>query len=125
MVMIIEDDEIQRYAMAALFEFKNLPVLPAENGQIALELLEHKTPSLILLDLVMPVMDGFEFLSHFQEKAEWRSIPIIVLTAKELSTEEYAHLNHYVKTIVSKKAYNQEQLIVQIDQLITESLSVC
>ena len=124
-VMIIEDDEIQRYAMTALFEFKNLQVLQAENGQIALQHLEHKTPSLILLDLVMPVMDGFEFLSHFQEKVEWRSIPIIVLTAKELSTEEYAHLNHYVKTIVSKKAYNQEQLILQIDQLITESLSVC
>jgi signal transduction histidine kinase len=125
MVMIIEDDNVQRHTMVALFEFKNLQVLSAENGQVALQLLEHKKPSLILLDLVMPVMDGFEFLSHFQEKAEWRSIPIIVLTAKELSTEEYAHLNHYVKTIVSKKAYDQEQLILQIHQLISESLSIC
>jgi len=121
LVMLVDDEEGHRITMATILELKGLKVFQAENGQVALEHLERKKPTLILLDLSMPVMDGFEFLTHLQTKETWRSIPVIVLTSKELSAKEQAHLNKSVETILNKKAFNQEQLVWQIHELIAES----
>lgn len=121
LVMLVDDEEGHRITMATILEFKGLNVFQAENGQVALEHLERKKPSLILLDLSMPVMDGFEFLTRLQKKEKWRSIPVIVLTSKELNAEEEARLNKSVETILNKNAYNQEKLVLQIHKLIAES----
>ncbi len=121
LVMLVDDEEGHRITMATILELKGLKVFQAENGQVALEHLERKKPTLILLDLSMPVMDGFEFLTHLQTKEKWRSIPVIVLTSKELSAKEQAHLNKSVETILNKKAFNQERLVWHIHELIAES----
>ncbi|HDN27351.1 MAG TPA: response regulator [Thioploca sp.] len=68
----------------------------------------------------MPVMDGFEFLEHLYQNEKWRSIPVVVLTGVELTPEEHARLNNYVKTIFSKQAYSEEELVLHIHQLIAE-----
>ncbi len=96
---------------------------------MALEHLEHKKPALILLDLNMPVMDGFELIDHLQNHEKGCLIPIIVLTAKELTAkeltakeltaEEQAYLNQHVEIVFHKKPYNQDELILHIHQLIT------
>ena len=86
---------------------------------MALEHLEHKKPVLILLNLNMPMMDGFEFIEHLQNHEKGCLIPIIVLTAKELTAEEQAYLNQHVEIVCHKKPYNQDELILHIHQLIT------
>ena len=91
---------------------------------MALEHLEHKKPTLILLDLTIPIMDGFEFIAHLQNDEKWHDTPIVVLTARQLSAEELAQLNQHVETIFNKKALNQEDLVLSIHQLISESASV-
>lgn len=121
LVMVVDDEEFVRKAMSALLETKGWRVFQAENGQIALENLDDTKPALILLDLKMPVMDGFEFVKRLQENEKWRSTPIVVLTARHLSAEEQAQLNNYVETIFSKESYEKDELILHIHKLISTS----
>ena len=77
-------------------------VSEAENGRVALERVAENRPALILLDLMMPDMDGFEFAAELHRHAEWRSIPIVVLTAKDLTPDELLRLNGNVHAILDK-----------------------
>lgn len=118
-VMLIEDDYILRTAMADVLTHKGWKVLQAENGQIALERLKKEKPIFILLDLEMPVMDGFEFLTHLRQHQEWQTIPVIVLTASPLSAEQHAQLNQHVETIFRKESYDKEELLNYINSLVS------
>ncbi len=122
-VMVIEDEEFYRRSLTERLKLQGWQVFQAENGQVALEHLNHKKPTFILLDLNMPVMDGFEFLARLQENPKWRSTPVIVMTAKNICAEEQAYLNQYVETVFKKDAYNQDDLTLQIHQLIAQSTS--
>ncbi len=124
LVMVVDDDEIFRESLAYMLKAQGWRFFQAENGKVALEHLEHKKPTLILLDLTMPIMDGFEFIAHLQNDEKWHDTPIVVLTARQLSAEELAQLNQHVETIFNKKALNQEDLVLSIHQLISESASV-
>jgi signal transduction histidine kinase/ActR/RegA family two-component response regulator len=121
LVMVVEDEEFFRKMMVHVLELEGWRVFQAENGQVALEHLDDKKPDLILLDLLMPVMDGFEFLVKLRKQEKWRSIPVVVLTARDMTADEHARLNHYVETIFLKEAYKQEDLIIQLHQLISDS----
>jgi len=121
MVMVIDDDTMQRNFFRLLLENLGLQVLSAEDGQVALSHLEQKKPALIILDLNMPVMDGFEFLEHLQNNDQWRYIPVIVLTSRNLSAEEHARLNQHVETIFQKEDFPQEELILRIHQLVNHA----
>src|SRR5262245_64601706 len=72
---------LQRRAL----EKEGWSVAEAENGRVGLERLAERVPALILLDLMMPVMDGFEFVVEARKNEAWRSVPIVVVTAKDLS----------------------------------------
>ena len=85
-----------------ILEKEGWKVSEAENGRAALECMERERPSLILLDLMMPEMDGFEFAARVRQHPEWRSIPIVVVTAKDLTAEERRRLNGYVETILQQ-----------------------
>lgn len=121
LVMIVDDEEYMREALAMILEKEGWRVFLAENGQVALEHLNDKKPSLILLDLNMPVMDGFEFLTHLRENTQWLSLPVIVLTAEQLSAEQQVFLNSRVALTVQKDQHSRSELISQIHQLITGS----
>jgi len=121
LVMVVEDEEFFRKMMVHVLELEGWRVFQAENGQVALEHLDDKKPDLILLDLLMPVMDGFEFLVELRKQEKWRFLPVVVLTARDMTADEHARLNHYVETIFLKEAYKQEELIVQLHQLISNS----
>src|SRR5262249_2894395 len=71
-------------------------VTAAANGRVALDRLAEHRPGLILLDLMMPEMDGFEFIEALRARPEWRGIPVVVLTAKELSPEDRRRLTGVV-----------------------------
>jgi CheY-like chemotaxis protein len=85
-VLVVEDDEDIRAAIAEILEGEGYDVVVAANGSEALDELQHmRRPSLILLDLMMPVMNGHEFLARIRETPKWQGVPVLVLTA--VSTE--------------------------------------
>ena len=95
-------------------------VATAENGALALEQVSQNSPDLILLDLMMPVMDGFEFLFEFRRQKAHRSIPVIVVTAKDLNDDERLLLNGGVRQIVEKGVLKREELLEQVREFVNQ-----
>jgi CheY-like chemotaxis protein len=75
-----------------------------------LEAVAVEMPGLILLDLMMPEMDGFTFLEEFRKTPAARAVPVVVLTAKDLTAEDRARLNHSVERVLQKGAHAEEEL---------------
>jgi len=119
MVMLVEDDTMTREIMASRLREQGWRVFKAENGKVALEQLEGKKPSLILLDLLMPEMDGFEFVARLRNNPNWRTIPVIVLTSTKLSLRDQARLTGNVEIIFQKEAQSRECLLELISQQLT------
>ena len=117
-VLLIEDDEPTREMMRALLTREGWNVVEASNGRVALECMETACPDLILLDLMMPEMDGFEFAQRLRERPEWQAIPVIVLTAKDITETDRLRLNGYVERVVQKGAWDQDALLREISGLV-------
>jgi CheY-like chemotaxis protein/anti-sigma regulatory factor (Ser/Thr protein kinase) len=124
LVMIVEDDTVTRELMANMLKSEGWRVFKAENGKVALEHLEDKKPALILLDLLMPEMDGFEMIKHLRHNPKWRSIPVVVLTATKLSSEDQARLHGYVETIFQKEGNNRDEILIKIQQQLVDATAV-
>ncbi len=118
LIMLVEDDLMSREIMATRLKDQGWRVFKAENGKVALEHLEDKKPVLILLDLLMPEMDGFEFVARLRQNPKWQSIPVVVLTATNLSVQDQLRLHGYVETIFQKEACGREELLDMIHQQI-------
>jgi len=116
LIMIADDDAMIRKTMTAILENQNWKVFQAENGKVALEQLDNKKPAVILLDLSMPVMNGFEFIERLQRNEKWHSIPVVVLTSKNLTIKERVYLNQHVESIFPKN--NSNALISHLHKLI-------
>ena len=121
-VLIVEDDATTREMLRRIVEIEGWATAEAENGRVALARMLETPPDLILLDLMMPEMDGFEFITHLRRREEWRSIPVVVVTAKDLTTEDHLRLNGYVEKFVQKGAFSREQLLHEIRALIESCL---
>jgi CheY-like chemotaxis protein/anti-sigma regulatory factor (Ser/Thr protein kinase) len=119
-VLMVEDDPATRAITRKILEKEGWKVTDAENGRHALECMERELPSLILLDLMMPEMDGFEFANRVRQRPEWRLIPIVVVTAKDLSAEERRVLNGSVETILGKTGGSREKLLKQVRDLVAK-----
>ena len=119
-VLLVEDDSATRELTRAILEKEGWHVSEAENGRVALDQMERQRPRLILLDLVMPEMDGFEFVVRVRDKPEWRLIPIVVLTAHDLSLEERRRLNGHVETILHKSGDSREALLQQLRDFLED-----
>ncbi|MDM8565050.1 response regulator [Candidatus Halobeggiatoa sp. HSG11] len=122
LVMVIEDDIVIREIMNDMLKTEGWRVFKAENGKVALEHLEDKKPSLILLDLLMPEMDGFEFIARLRNDEKWHSIPVVVLTSAKLSASDQAHLHGYVDGIFQKESYNSEDLFEVIRKQVAAAI---
>jgi DNA-binding response OmpR family regulator len=95
-VLVVEDDKDIRDMMRRALEMDGWKVAEAENGRVALTRVEASRPDLILLDLMMPEMDGFEFVEALRRKDAWSGIPVVVVTAKDLSATDRARLDGHV-----------------------------
>jgi CheY-like chemotaxis protein len=104
----------------AILEKEGWRVNEAENGRVALECMERERPRLILLDLMMPEMDGFEFVARMHQKPEWRLIPIVVLTAYDLTIDDRRRLNGYVETVIKKSCDSRETLLHQLRDFLND-----
>ncbi len=122
-VLLVEDDQATREMMVRTLEKSDWVVNEAGNGREALEQLAQAKPRLILLDLMMPVMDGFEFLLEMRANSEWQNIPVIVLTAKDLTEEDRRMLSSRVEQIVEKGACAHEQVVNLIRQVMDHTLT--
>jgi len=121
-VMVVEDDAITREMMIRMLHKVGCKVLEAENGLAALQHLETVKPDLILLDLMMPQMDGFEFILQLRQHETCSSIPVVVLTAKDITVEDRLWLNNRVDTVFQKSAYNREELLIELRQLLVRAV---
>ncbi len=121
LVMVVEDDPVTRERVSVSLKESGWRVFKAENGQVALDHIEERKPALILLDLLMPVMDGFEFVQHLRDNPQWREIPVIVLTSTKLSARDQAQLNGYVESIVKKEHYTGNFLLEHIRLLVGQA----
>ncbi len=117
-ILLVEDDVASRSMMRRMLEKSGWSVVEAENGSMGMVRLEELRPELIILDLMMPVMDGFEFAAALRGRDDWRDIPVIVLTAKDLSRAEREQLDGSVKRVIQKGAVSLESLSDEIRRLV-------
>jgi PAS domain S-box-containing protein len=122
-VLMVEDDPATRSMTRKILEKEGWKVTEAENGRQALERMAQERPSLILLDLMMPEMDGFEFAEQVRRHPEWRTIPIVVVTAKDLTAKDRRRLNGYVETILCKAGDSRAALLNQIRDLLANCVA--
>lgn len=113
-LLVVEDDPTTRVMVRRMVERAGWEVDEAENGRVALERMEQHTPDLVLLDLMMPEMDGFAFVETMRAREAWQEIPVVVLTAKELTTAERERLNRRVERILQKGALQQDVLLTEL-----------
>ena len=117
-VLVVEDDLATREIIRRIIERENWILDEAENGIIGLQQVSQNPPDLILLDLMMPEMDGFEFIEHLRQNPDWKSIPTVVLTAKELTAQDRQRLSGSVESIIQKGSYTGEELLKEVRNLI-------
>ncbi len=116
-VLMVEDDASQRERMLGWLERPQWIVREAANGREALNLLRGEKPDVILLDLMMPEMDGFEVVAALQGDKDWRDIPVIVITSLDLNAKDRERLNSGVESVLVKEKFRPEDLVERIRQL--------
>jgi len=117
-ILLVDDDRLNRDMMARMLDGFGWQIIKAENAKIALQLLQSLQPNLILSDLRMPEMDGFEFIKHLQQNETWAAIPVVVLTANDLTAEEHLLLDNHVDRVLQKGSYNRNELLSELRQVI-------
>lgn len=114
-VLVVEDDPAARVNIRSSLEKVNWNVTEAENGLIGLEAIQNKKFDLVLLDLMMPVMDGFEFLHKLRDSnSPSAGTPVIVITAKDLDAKDRARLTGSVDEIIAKSGRSIEQIMGEV-----------
>jgi CheY-like chemotaxis protein len=121
-VLVVEDDADSREVMCRILDRAGCTVSTAGNGIEALASLKESRPDLILLDLMMPEMDGFEFLSLVRENEEWRDLSVVIVTARDLSKEDIGRLNGQVQQVLLKGSVSGTDLLREIQNQLNVSL---
>ena len=117
-VLVVDDDEATRLVLRRHLQHNNWTVTTASNGRVALECLAEERPDIILLDLMMPEMDGFQFLEHLRADASTSSIPVVVISAKDMDDEERSQLNGHVSRVIDKRGQASTALLPEVTRLV-------
>ena len=121
-VLVVDDDAAIRGLLRRILEDEGYTVSEAQNGRAALERMGEQMPGAILLDLMMPEMDGFEFLSTLHGREGWRQVPVVIITAKDLTVEDRARLNGSVVRILQKGTHDKDELLAEVRALLGTSM---
>jgi signal transduction histidine kinase/DNA-binding response OmpR family regulator len=113
-VLVVDDDDTLRRGLVQALDNAGWKVREAENGNAGLGRLAESVPDIIVLDLMMPEMDGFEFIEALRRRAEWRQIPVIIVTAKDLTEEDHRRLNGGVERILQKDAPTRDEMLKEV-----------
>jgi signal transduction histidine kinase/CheY-like chemotaxis protein/tetratricopeptide (TPR) repeat protein len=128
-ILVVDDDGPTRELLRRILEADGWTVREAANGREALASLKQRPPGVILLDLMMPEVDGFEVVGELRKHDEWRSIPVVVLTAKDVTAEERQRLNGRVEKVIQKAADDRastavgEDVLAEVRRLIAASMN--
>jgi adenylate cyclase len=119
-VLLVEDEELQRERVREWLTGQQWLVQEAANGREALAYLERDKPDVILLDLMMPEMDGFEVVDTLHEEPRWRDIPVIVITSLDLDIAARERLNSGIQSVLVKDTFQPTDLIDRIRRLMRQ-----
>jgi adenylate cyclase len=122
-VLLVEDDDATRATIRQMLTRDGWEVSEAGNGREALERLEAGRPDAIVLDLMMPEMDGFEFLAHLRNHPQWRTVPVLVATAVELSEEDLVRLNGQVVQVIRKIGQSPDDLLRDLGRALASCVA--
>jgi len=117
-VLVVEDDAVQRERMRGWLEGPQWIVREAENGREALKRIQENKPDVILLDLMMPEMDGFAVVAALQKEDSWQDIPVIVITARDLDAKDRERLNSGVQSVLVKERFRPTDLVERVRRLV-------
>ncbi|MEG4286029.1 response regulator [Microcoleus sp. A006_D1] len=121
-ILVVEDDDATRKILRRILEKKGWAVAEADSGRAALEQLAVARPQLILLDLMLPEMDGFELIAELRKSHSGDPIPIVVITAKDLTPAESQQLNGYVERVLQKGVYSCDTLLRDVRSIVNDRL---
>ena len=121
-VLVVEDDAPARDLFRRTLEKEGWKVAEAANGRAALESIAREMPSMVLLDLMMPEVDGFGFMQELRQNPDWARIPVVVITAKDLTDEDRRRLSGDVARILGKDTTSREQLVAEVRQILTQQM---
>ncbi|MCF8468358.1 MAG: response regulator [Sneathiella sp.] len=119
-VLIVEDEGSTRQLMRRVFVSEGWRVREAVNGRTGLELVREQMPDLILLDLIMPEMDGFEFVASLMTMPEAKGVPVVVITGADLSEQDRHRLNGGVEKIIQKSADGTPSFLDEVRQYVSK-----
>ncbi|UMY18703.1 response regulator [Methylobacterium organophilum] len=117
-VLVVDDDAEARERMEKVLLREGFAVRCAEHGKAGLEAVEAERPCLILLDLMMPELDGFGFLRGLRARPEWRDIPVVILTAKDVSADDRRRLAGQADRVIRKGALSLSDLAQEVRDLV-------
>ena len=119
-ILIVDDepDILDMHVRIVAGQGEHYRILTAENGRIAMEMMERDVPDLLLLDLMMPEMDGFALLEVMRTRESLRFVPVVVLTAQILTAPEMARLSQGVTTVINKGMFTVEETITHIENAL-------
>ena len=118
--LVVDDDPSAREMLTRTLERLGWGTATARDGREGLDAVAARVPDLILLDLMMPRMDGFEFVSALRKQPLWRAIPIIVITAKSLTHEDRLMLQGHVQKVIQKGDISHEELLAELRDIVLE-----
>ncbi len=121
-VLVVDDDEVVRRGVSQTLTPIGWKVIEAEDGQAAVQSLLASRPDVIILDLIMPKMDGFEFLDQLRDRPDWQDIPVVVITAKDLADEDRNRLNGGVERIIQKN--DRDEMLRQVTREISRCVKL-
>jgi adenylate cyclase len=116
--LVVEDDPDTRVWLRRMLREEGWTVLEAANGREALARLADVAPDVMLLDLIMPEMDGFELIEELRQDEVWRRLPVVVVTGAELSGEDHDRLNGSVRKVLHKTGTSREALLAELHELL-------
>jgi CheY-like chemotaxis protein len=116
--LLVDDDDLVRRVVRQVLQQLGWQVSEAENGQVAVQSLGAARPDVIILDLMMPKMDGFEFLDKLRSRQDWQDIPVVIITGKDLTDEDRDRLNGGVERIIQKS--DRDEMLRQLTREISK-----
>ena len=119
-ILIAEDNAVNRELLRELLELRGYSVLEACDGQEALRILEQAQPELLLLDIGMPIMDGFAVIRRIRENPRLAKLPVVAITAYAMRGDQERILNSGFDGYLSKPV-NPSSLAAELDRLFTNS----
>jgi signal transduction histidine kinase/CheY-like chemotaxis protein/CHASE3 domain sensor protein len=120
-VLLVDDSEDFCDVVKTVLEADGIPAKVAYNGKQALEIIKKDIPALILLDLMMPVMDGFQLMREMQDNDHWKDIPVVIVSAREITAEELQDLNKRIVDYMHKRDFSREALSKTVNRILGRS----